>query len=166
MAYLVASWERAGAGDLSNFTSNWLRTAGPDALLLDRQAGAIVKTPPTEHPAKRAHTVQVATVEPAVEWERAAVTIAEPATPLQIGPETGVLIDPDQDTWALPLPAPVSVTAYKTTMAKTTDPMLRSSLWHTVRHGLHNALIPPADVLDVASDALDRKSAGWGKEVC
>ncbi|HEY9566159.1 MAG TPA: aminopeptidase N [Nocardioides sp.] len=154
MADLFASWERAGAGDLSNFTSNWLRTAGPDALLLDRQAGAIVKTPPTEHPAKRAHTVQVATVEPAGEWERAAVTIAEPATPLQIGPETGVLIDPDQDTWALPLPDPVSVTAYKTTMANTTDPMLRSSIWNTVRNGLHNALISPADVLDVASAAL------------
>src|SRR3546814_6284852 len=26
MADLFASWERAGAGDLSNFTSNWLRT--------------------------------------------------------------------------------------------------------------------------------------------
>ena len=27
---LFASWERAGAGDLSDFTDNWLRTAGPD----------------------------------------------------------------------------------------------------------------------------------------
>src|SRR3546814_11255025 len=100
MADLFASWERAGAGDLSNFTSNWLRTAGPDALLLDRQAGAIVKTPPTEHPAKRAHTVQVPTVEPAGEWERAAVPIAEPATPPQNGPDPGVLIHPAPDTTA------------------------------------------------------------------
>src|SRR3546814_18036826 len=39
-------------------------------------------------------------------------------------------------------------------MANTTDPMLRSSIWNTVRNGLHNALISPADVLDVASAAL------------
>src|SRR3546814_11849936 len=104
MADLFASWERAGAGDLSNFTSNWLRTAGPDALLLDRQARAIVKTPPTEHPAKRPHTVQVATMDPAGEWERGAGTIAERPPPLQTDRETGKPTNPAQNPRAHPRP--------------------------------------------------------------
>src|SRR3546814_10695817 len=73
-------------------------------------------------------------------------------------PYTTLFRSPDQDTWALPLPDPVSVTAYKTTMANTTDPMLRSSIWNTVRNGLHNALISPADVLDVASRSEEHTS--------
>ena len=42
---LFDSWERAGAKpngtDLSSFTDNWLRTAGPDRIQLDRAAGVV-----------------------------------------------------------------------------------------------------------------------------
>ncbi len=60
---LFASWERAAAQrdsavDLSSFTSNWLRTAGPDAIVLDRAAGVVRRTPPADHPAERSHTVR------------------------------------------------------------------------------------------------------------
>ncbi len=50
---LFASWEAAGAGDLSSFTAAWLRTAGPDTIVLDREAGRACAalprraTPPT-----------------------------------------------------------------------------------------------------------------------
>ena len=36
--------------------TNWLRTAGPDRIVLDRAAGVIRRTPPAEHPADRPHT--------------------------------------------------------------------------------------------------------------
>ena len=57
---LFASWEQAGAGDLSSFTSSWLRTAGPDAVVLDREAGVVRRTPPADHPADRSHAIRVA----------------------------------------------------------------------------------------------------------
>ena len=53
---LFASWEKAGAGDLSAFTGNWLRTAGPDTIVLDRAAGVVRRTPPAGAPGRpRAH---------------------------------------------------------------------------------------------------------------
>ncbi len=42
---LFASWERAGAGDLSAFIDSWLLTAGPDTVTLDHQAGLVRRTP-------------------------------------------------------------------------------------------------------------------------
>ena len=72
---LFASWERAGAGDLSAFTSNWLRTAGPDTIVLDRSAGVLRRTPPADHPADRAHTFRVATAAPGAPWTTQAVTV-------------------------------------------------------------------------------------------
>src|SRR5690606_5738342 len=36
---LFASWERAGAEDLSGFTDSWLRVSGVDRLRFDRSGG-------------------------------------------------------------------------------------------------------------------------------
>ncbi len=60
MLDLFESWERAGAGELDDFTTNWLRTSGPDTLALDRAAGVVRRTPPAAHPADRPHTIRVA----------------------------------------------------------------------------------------------------------
>ena len=78
---LFASWEKAGAGDLSSFTGNWLRTAGPDTIVLDRAAGVVRRTPPADHPADRAHTIQVATASPLGKWEVSTLQVQGAETP-------------------------------------------------------------------------------------
>ena len=52
---LFASWERAGAGDLSDVTDGWLRTRGVDTVSHDREAGVLRRTPPAVEPVERTH---------------------------------------------------------------------------------------------------------------
>ncbi|MDT0201445.1 aminopeptidase N [Nocardioides sp. AE5] len=154
MADLFASWERAGAGDLSGFTTNWLRTAGADTLELDRAAGVITSTAPAEHPAERTHAIDLLTRTPQGDWTAQPAVVAPGRTPVQVAADAAVLIDPAQATWALPLPDPASVTAYPEAMASTTDPVLRSGIWNSMRSALHNARVSPTEVIDVAVAAI------------
>jgi aminopeptidase N len=71
---LFESWERAGAGDLTSFTDNWLRTSGPDALALDRESGVLRLTAPRGRPADRHHRLQVATAAVGSAWRLTAVS--------------------------------------------------------------------------------------------
>src|SRR6185503_3293171 len=96
---LFASWERAGAGDLSEFTTNWLRTAGPDTILLDRAAGVVRRTPPVEHPADRSHRFRVAVATDGG-WSTRSLSLDGPETPYDLG-DDAVVLDPYEDTWAV-----------------------------------------------------------------
>ncbi len=151
---LFASWERAAAQrdsavDLSSFTSNWLRTAGPDAIVLDRAAGVVRRTPPADHPAERSHTVRVATARPEDKWEVATLTLASAETPLAVAGDAAVVLDPFEDTWAVAQPDRATVAALASLMPATEDPALRAGIWNNVRSGFHNAAVAPADVVDL-----------------
>ncbi len=150
---LFASWERAGAGDLSGFTTNWLRTAGPDTILLDREAGLLRRTHPAAHPAERAHTFRVATADPGGSWETSTVTVEGPETPFPASAEA-VLLDPYEDTWALVQPDARTVAALKTLLPTSADTRLRAGVWNNVRSAFHNAALDPADVIDLIEAGL------------
>jgi aminopeptidase N len=151
---LFAGWERAGAGDLSAFTSNWLRTAGPDAIVLDRAAGVVRRTPPADHPADRSHTLRVATVAPGGTWEIAPLTVTGPETSYDVAAGTAVVLDPYEDTWALVQPDAATVAALPGLLPHTEDTLLRAGIWNAVRSAFHNAAIDPADVIDLVEAGL------------
>ena len=151
---LFASWERAGAGDLSTFTGNWLRTAGPDTIVLDRAAGAIRRTPPAGHPADRAHTFQVARALPEGKWEVAPLTVAGAETAYDAGQRAAVVLDPYEDSWALVQPDATTVAALKSLLPRTEDTRLRAGIWNNLRSAFHNAALDPADVLDLVEAGL------------
>ncbi|NHC24351.1 aminopeptidase N [Nocardioides sp. IC4_145] len=151
---LFQSWEGAGAGDLSAFTSNWLRTAGPDSIVLDRAAGVVRRTPPAEHPADRSHTFRVATAAPGAGWEVASLTVDSPETPYDVAEGTAVLLDPFEDTFALVQPDATTVAALKTLLPATDDALLRAGVWNNVRSAFHNAAVSPADVVDLLEAGL------------
>ncbi|HEU4810647.1 MAG TPA: aminopeptidase N [Nocardioides sp.] len=146
---LVASWERAGAGDLSSFSTNWLRTAGPDTIVLDRAAGVVRRTPPEGRPADRPHTFRVASAAPDGKWEIATLSLEGPETAFAVEPSHAVILDPYEDSWALALPDATTVPALKTLLPATEDSRLRAGIWNNVRNAFHNAAIDPADVLDL-----------------
>ncbi len=146
---LFGSWERAGAGDLSGFTGSWLRTAGPDTVELDREAGVLRRTPPADHPADRTHTFRVSTALPGESWSTDTVTVSGPETPLEVTPGSAVVLDPYEDTWALVMPDKPTVDALKALLAGTADTRLRAGVWNGVRSAFHNARIDPGDVLDL-----------------
>ncbi|RYP87072.1 aminopeptidase N [Nocardioides guangzhouensis] len=149
---LFGCWERASGVDLSSFTRDWLRTAGPDTLTVDRAAGVLRRTPPLGRPAERTHTLHVATGRDGG-WSTTPLTVDASEVPFDAG-DAAVVVDPGLDTWALVLPDEVSVDGYVDLFPATTDEMLRSSMWSAVRSAFHNAAIAPARVLAVAEAAL------------
>jgi aminopeptidase N len=151
---LFASWERAGAGDLSAFTSNWLRTAGPDTIVLDRAAGVVRRTPPAGQPADRSHTLRVATAAPEGKWEIAALTVTGTETAYDVADGTAVVLDPYEDTWAMVQPDPTTVAALPALLPRTEDTLLRAGIWNNVRSAFHNAAVDPADVIDLVEAGL------------
>jgi aminopeptidase N len=150
---LFASWERAGAGDLSSFTDNWLRTAGPDLIELDRVAGVVRRTPPPDHPADRPHRIRAAVASDDGSWTDHVLEIDGPETPFDAG-DRPVLLDPYHDTWALLIPDELTMDALESLLPRVTDPELRAGVWSNLRSALHNAAVDPVDVLEVAVGSL------------
>jgi len=157
---LFESWERAGAGDLSSFTSNWLRTAGPDRIVVDRAAGVIRRTPPSEHPADRSHTFRVA-VETPDGWETSSLTLDGPETPYELDGRA-IVLDPFEDTWASLETDAVSADRLETLLSAVEDPALRAGVWNNVYSAFHNGSLSPADVVDlmVASPPVESTEDG------
>ena len=151
---LFASWEAAGAGDLSSFASNWLRTAGADTIAFDRAAGVLRRTPPPDHPADRAHTFRAAVAVDGVWEDRTVVTVDGPDTPLAVPDGAAVVLDPYEDSWALVQPDATTVEALKSLLPRTEDTLLRAGVWNNVRSAFHNAAIDPADVIDLVEAGL------------
>ena len=155
---LFESWERAGAGDLSSFTTSWLRTAGPDEIVLDREAGVIRRTPPAEHPADRTHTFR-ATVAVDGIWEDRAVEITGPETPFDVPDGAPVVLDAYDESWGIAQADPTTVRALVDLLPDVKDGHLRAGVWNNVRSALHNAAIDPADVLALAVASLPVEDA-------
>jgi aminopeptidase N len=149
---LFESWERAGAGDLTEFTDSWLRTAGPDVIELDRAAGVIRRTPPADHPADRPHTFRAA-VAVGTGWEDRTLVLDSPEVPFDAG-DRPVLLDPYEDTWAVTLPDHTTVQALKTLLPGMEDPLRRAGAWNNLRSAFHTASVDPADILDIAEASL------------
>ena len=151
---LFASWERAGGTDLSPFTTNWLRTAGPDTIVLDRVAGVVRRTPPEGHPADRPHTFRVATAAPGADWEIDTLEVTGPVTPYDVAPGTAVVLDPFEDSWALVQPDDETVAGLAALLPTTDDTLLRAGIWNNLRSAFHNAAISPAACLDLMEAGL------------
>ena len=157
MADLVASWEGAGAGDLSGFTDGWLRTAGLDTLRVERTAAggaAVRRLGPRESgdpgdDVVREHTVAVAVADEHG-WTTSTVEVAAGLTPLpHVAAGAAVVLDAAEDTWAASCADAATVAGLREVLPRTTDPVLRTAAWNNVRSGFHAALLDPVDVVDL-----------------
>ncbi|GAA4754760.1 aminopeptidase N [Nocardioides endophyticus] len=158
---LFESWERAGAGDLSSFTTNWLRTAGPDRIVVDRAAGVIRRTPPADHPADRSHSFRIAVATDAG-WSTESVTLDGSETPYELDGRT-VVLDPYEDTWAVLEADPVSADRLEALLPAIEDPALRAGVWNNVRSAFHNVALSPGDVIDLVVASAPVESTEDGK---
>jgi aminopeptidase N len=158
---LFESWERAGAGDLSSFTTNWLRAAGPDRIVVDRAAGVIRRTPPADHPADRSHTFRIAVATDAG-WSTESVTLGGPETPYDLDGQA-VVLDPYEDTWAVLEVDSVSADRLETLLPAVEDGGLRAGVWNNVRSAFHNAALSPGDVIDLVVASAPVESTEDGK---
>lgn len=152
MRDLFASWERSGAGDLSPVIDQWLRTAGPDQITLDRAQGALIRTSPPGHPADRTHRFDVTVISVG----DIPVTVGGPVTPLALDSFRAVVLDPDESSWAVYVPDQVSVDALVEQLPGIEDPALLAATWNNIKSGYSVARIDPDKVVDlfVAAPAL------------
>ncbi|TNM39789.1 aminopeptidase N [Nocardioides albidus] len=148
---LFASWERAGGASLDGFVKDWLLTPGADRIELDRAAGVVRRTSPAAYPADRRHDLVVATHGPDG-WTQRSFVVDGPVTPLDAG-DTPVLLDATETTWAVSPPDPLTLAALPDLAPAMTDPQLRATMWNSVRLGLFEAVITPAQVADLLATA-------------
>jgi aminopeptidase N len=149
MGDLFGAWERAGAGDLETWSAAWLRTAGLDRIELDREAAVLVRTPPAGPPVEREHQLGMARWEGS-SWTTTEAVVAGALTRIHLDPETPVVLDPQVSAWADLTLDPVTAAALPGLLARTADPLLRTTIWITARNGVHHARLDP----DVALDLL------------
>ena len=152
MRDLFEAWERAGAGELDAWTDAWLRTAGIDRIDLRRPerggSGELVRTPPDGAPSRRSQAVAVAQWDGAA-WRTSEVLVDSDRTPVEADPHAPVLLDADGTAWAdLTLDEPTAE-RLAALMPRTTDPVLRATIWTTVRNGVHHARLDPARAVDI-----------------
>ncbi|WP_436699608.1 aminopeptidase N [Nocardioides sp. BYT-33-1] len=149
---LFASWERAAGGtSLDGFVKDWLLTPGADRLELDRAAGVVRRSSPADHPADRRHEIDVAVHGPDG-WTSRSLVVDAAATPLDLG-DSPALLDATETTWAVSPPDAVTMAALPALAPSMTDPQLRASMWNSVRLGLFEGVLTPAQVGDLLATA-------------
>jgi len=149
---LFASWERASGGHaLDGFVKDWLLTPGADRLELDRAAAVVRRTSPPEHPAQRRHEIEVAVHGPDG-WVRRPLVVDGPTTPVDVG-DAPVLLDAAETTWAVSPPDALTMAALPRLAPALTDPQLRATMWNSVRLGLFEGALDPAQVAELLATA-------------
>jgi aminopeptidase N len=149
MRDLFESWERAGAGELDTWTAAWLRTAGVDRfdLVRDGAGTTLVRTPPPGG-SEREHTIGVAHWDRDT-WRTSEVVVADQHTPVEISADAPVVLDPEDTAWADLSLDETTAAALPALMPRTTDPLLRASIWNTMRNGVHHGRLDPALAVDI-----------------
>ena len=150
---LFASWERAGAGDLSDVTQGWLRTSGVDRVGLDRTNGVLRRTPPGSEPVERRHAFSIALVGPDGSWRREAVSL-EDSLALVVPREEAVVLDVDETSWLVAQLDRPTLTRLPALMPRLTDHTVRAAVWNNVRSSFETGLATPEDVLSLAVQAI------------
>lgn len=146
---LFGSWERAAGLDLSEVTGAWLRTAGVDRLTFDRDTSLVRRTPPEDHPADRRHVFRAVAAPPGGAWATTELQVGAAPTPYAVPAGAAVLLDPFEDTWAVPHVDEATVAALPGLLPTTDDPELRAGVWNTLASTYHDAALDPQRYLEV-----------------
>ena len=157
MRDLFDAWERAGAGELDTWADAWLRTAGVDRIELARpdagRAGALVRTTPDCAPSRRSQTFGVARWD-GTAWQVTDVEVDADRVPLEVDAGSPVVLDAGGTAWAdLTLDEPTAE-QLPALMERTTDPVLRGTIWTTLRNGVHHARLDPARAVDILAAGM------------
>ena len=157
MADLFSSWERAGAGDLDAWSDAWLRSAGVDRIELlrttDARPGELLRTSPDGLPSRRAQTIGVARWDGA-SWQTADVHVDADHTPFDVDGDAPVVLDAEGTAWADLTIDEVTAAQLPALMSSATDPLLRATIWTTVRNGVHHARLDPARAVDILTGGI------------
>ena len=149
---LFASWERAGAGDLSGVIDQWLRTAGPDVFRLDRAAGVLERTPPIRFPAERQHRFLVSSLANGVLSNESVHVTAARTKVADVGEV--VVLDPQEQSWGVYVPDATTMAGLVRELPRVSDPSVQVAVWNNIKSGFAVAEVDPDHVVDLLEVAF------------
>ncbi|WP_170070209.1 aminopeptidase N [Knoellia remsis] len=153
LAEFLAAMEQASGRDLGDWSRAWLETAGVDVLAVDRD-GTLTRTTPSQYPADRVHTLDVAGFTDGAQVFRTDVVLEGPSAQVGLDAAAAVVVPNAGDlTWA-------QVDLDETTRGNLArelpmieDPVARGVLWGAVLTGTYRGTVDPRFALDVAAEA-------------
>jgi aminopeptidase N len=149
-AQLLAAWTEAGAVELDEWATQWLRTTGVDELSV--RDGAVVRSSPDG--SARVHTIEVASFDD-VGTRLAAVraTVSSERTPVDV---SGELVVPDalDETWAKIALSADDWQRLPLALGGILEARTRVALWNGLQLGVADAEVAPQLALDIVTAAL------------
>ncbi len=160
LADFLGAMERASGKDLQGWADAWLRTAGLDAISVETspdqgtiRSATIRRTPPTDYPASRPHSIDVAGFSGGTEVFRVLTTVDqdETALPDLVGrPNAQMLIPNATDlTWATVKLDPATLAATPAELPMVPQTEARAVVWTALVDGVALAEIDPRHLLAV-----------------
>ncbi|SDP73197.1 aminopeptidase N [Pedococcus dokdonensis] len=147
LADFMGFMERASGQSLTAWSRAWLLTAGVDVLSVDRATGVVERSAPSEHPADRPHTTDVAGFADGAEVFRVPLTITQDSTVvdgLREAPAAQLVVPNASDlTWATVTLDAESVAAVPGALAAVPDPQARAVVWIALVDGVCLGTVDP-----------------------
>ncbi len=160
LAEFLDAVARAAGRDLGNWAQAWLRTAGADRLALGRD-GVLTRTTPSDHPADRPHTLDVAAFDGDREVLREGVVLDGPRAevPGIADLPPGALVVPNARdlTWAEVTLDEETLHGVVSGLADVPDPLARAVVWTSLIGGMHRGEVDPRHVLEVVENSWARE---------
>jgi aminopeptidase N len=155
---LVDAWTAAGATNVSDWTQQWLRTAGLDTLLTERQAShyTVTRQVPTDKPADRQHAIRVAGVSADGQLHEPEQVIlgAQPLTVTPPNTTMAILPDAADETWAKIRFEPSDWRTIGDHLAQIPASQSRTVVWNSLQDQVRDAELDPASALQIVCDQL------------
>jgi aminopeptidase N len=152
LAEFLAAMSAAAGRDLTAWSRAWLETAGADTIGTEL-GGWVVRTPPTQWPADRPHTFDVAGFTDGEEVFRVPVTVTQDRTQvpaLAEAPSAKVVVPNASDlTWATVDLAPATLGALAGQLGRVPDDGARAVVWTALLGGVARGGVDPRLALDV-----------------
>jgi aminopeptidase N len=159
LADFLGAMSDAAGRDLTAWSRAWLETTGVDAVAV--ADGAVLVTPPREHPADRSHTLDVAGFGAGAERWRATVTTSGARTPLThttppdregadarlVVPNAGGL------TWAVVDLEEATLAALDRELPGVPEAHARSVVWVALLSGVYRGVVDPRRAVAVLESA-------------
>jgi aminopeptidase N len=152
LADLLAAWTAAGATELPEWASQWLRKAGLDTL---RYADGVVhREPPADRPAQREHAITVASYDAGgTPVQRVGAALSGDSTAIEIAPAALVLPDANDETWAK-IALPVSTWTVMPALLPGLEPIPRVVVWNALQLAVADADLAPSAAIDIGTAAV------------
>ena len=154
LADFLGAMEEASGGSLEEWSQAWLRTAGVDVLAVEDDA-VLRRTPPSEYPADRPHTLDIARLELDGSITSELVTLAEESIAVPELLRGGAITLPNATdlTWAtLELPEPQAELVPEV-LPHVVDAQVRAVLWSAMIESVYRARVSPAHLLRAVASA-------------